>query len=108
MHGIVGLSSLDQRANGGGRGVKNRDLVVLNHFPETTSVRESRHALKHNFCAAQSQGAIGDVGVACDPTDVCGAPEHIVLFQVEGPLGGEGRMQQVAACRVLNAFGLAC
>jgi len=82
--------------------------VVLNHFPETACVRVCGHTFKHNFCTAQGQGAVGDVGMACDPTNVGRAPEHVVLFQVEGPFGGQGRVQQVAACRVLNTFGLAC
>ena len=98
MHSIVGFSRLDQRTNGGWRRVENRDLVVLNHFPETPSIRKCRHALKHNFSAAQGQWAVGDVGVTSHPTNVGRAPKHVVLFQVEGPLGGQGCVQQVATC----------
>ena len=81
--------------------------MVLNHFPETTCVWVSRHAFKHNFSATQGQRAVSNVGVTGDLTDVGCTPENIVLFQVEGPLGGEGCMQQVATCGVLNAFGFA-
>ena len=108
MHFIFGFSRFDQRTNGGRCRVENRDLVVLNHFPETSSVRKCGHALKHNFSAAQGQRAVGDVGVSCHPSNVGRAPEHVVWFQVEGPLGGQGCVQQVAASRVLYTFGFAC
>ena len=107
VHGVVGFRSLDERADGCGRGVKDRDLVVLDHFPETARVGIGGDAFEHDFGAAQSQWAIGDVSVARDPADVGGAPEHVVCLQVEGPLCGQGRVQQIATSAVLNAFGFA-
>ena len=82
--------------------------MVLDHLPEAASVWVSRHAFEHDFSAAQSQWAVGDVRVASDPTDVGGTPEHVVVFQVESPLGGQCCVQQVAAGAVLHAFWLAC
>jgi hypothetical protein len=107
VHGIVGFSGLDERANGGGCGVKDGHLVVLDHLPEAPGIGVSRHAFKHDFGAAQSQGAVGDVSVACDPADVGGTPEHVVVFQIERPLSGQCGMQQVTAGAVLHAFGFA-
>ena len=81
--------------------------MVLDHLPEAARVGVGRHALEHDLGAAERERAVGDVGVAGDPADVGGAPEHVVGLQVEGPLGGERRMQQVAAGGVLHALGLA-
>ena len=107
VHSIVGFSSLDERADCRGSRVENAALVILDHLPETTGIGVSGHAFEHDFRAAQGQGAIGDVGVACDPADVGGTPEHVVGLQVERPLGGQCSVQQVTACAVLNTFWLA-
>ena len=57
--------------------------------------------------APTRERAVGDVGVAGDPADVGGAPEDVVVLEVEGPLHRQRGLQQVAAGRVLHALGLA-
>jgi len=82
--------------------------VVLDHFPKARCVGVGGDTFKHNFSTAQSQGTVGDVGVTCDPANVGRAPEHVVLFQVEGPLGGEGCVQQIATGGMLNTLRFTC
>ena len=81
--------------------------MILNHFPKTTCVWEGGHTFKHDLCAAQCQRTISNVSVASDPTDVSGAPKHIVVFQVKRPFGGERGMHQITTGAVLHAFGFA-
>jgi hypothetical protein len=107
MHLVVALGGLDQRPDRGRRGVEDRDLVLGDRLPEAAGVGIGRDALEHDLGAAERERPVGDVGVAGDPADVGGAPEHVVGLQVEGPLRRQRRVQQVAAGRVLHALGLA-
>jgi hypothetical protein len=106
-HFHVGFAGLDQRTDGGRGGVEDVDLVVLDHLPEAAGVGEGGHAFEHDLGAAAGERAVGDVGVAGDPADVGGTPEHIVGLQVEGPLHGQDGVQQIAAGGVLHALRLA-
>ena len=106
VHSRVAFGSLDQRADRRRRGVEDADLVVLDHLPEAACVGIGRHAFEDDLGAAQRQRAVGNVGVARHPADVGGTPEHVVGLQVEGPLGRQRRMQQVAAAGMLHALGL--
>ena len=104
---FVGIGSLDQRTNRGRGGIERRDLVVLNHFPETARIGIGRHTFKYHLRQSRSQWAVGNIGVARDPAHVGRAPEHIAGFGIKGPLHRELGPQQIAARRMLHALGLA-
>ena len=104
---LVGVGGLDQRTDRGRRGVEDRDLVVLDHLPETAGIRIGRHTLEHDLGGAAGQRAVGDVGVAGDPADVGGAPEDVVGLDVEGVLHRQHGLQQVAAAGMLDTLRLA-
>ena len=105
MDFFIAFGSLDQRSNGSRRSVKNADLVLFDHLPETSGVRVGRNAFKNNLGGTRSQRAISHVGVARDPANVGGAPEHVSGLDVEGPVHGQFGPQQVTAGAVLHAFG---
>ena len=108
VHGLVRLRRFDERTNRRRRGIKNSHVVFFDHLPEAACIWVGWNTFKHNFGCPQGQRAIGDVGVAGDPADIGCAPEDIVGLQVEGPLGGQHGVQQVAAAGMLHAFGFAC
>ena len=107
MHGGIGLGGLDERANRCGRGVEDGAFVALDHLPETACVRECGHAFKNDLRGASGQRAIGHIGVAGDPADVGGAPEHVVGADVKAPLHGGLGPHQVTGGAVLHALGFA-
>ncbi len=107
VHRLVGFGRLDERADGRGRGVEDRDLVALDHLPEAAGVRVGGNALEHDLRGAGGERAVGHVGVAGDPADVGRAPEDVLRLQVEGPVHGELGPQEVAARGMLHALGLA-
>ncbi len=101
------LAGAHQGADGGGGGVEDVDLVLVDHLPEARHVRVVRDALEHQGGGAVGQGAVDDVGVARDPADVGGAPVDLAFLVVEGVLVGHGGEDQIAAGGVQGALGLA-
>ena len=101
------FGGLDERSDRGRRGVEDRHLVLLDHLPEAARVGVGRDAFENDLGATERERPVGDVGMAGNPADVGGAPEHIVGLQVEGPLRRQRRVQQVAAGAVLHALGFA-
>src|SRR5690606_34426835 len=101
------LALLHERADGRGRGVQDRDAVLLHDVPPAARLRVIRRALVHHLRGAVGQRAVHDVAVPGDPADVGGAPEHVTFgFEVEDVAVGVGGLQQVTARRVLDALGL--
>ena len=101
------VAELHQCAQCGRRGVENRDPVVLADFPEAAGVGVHRPAFVDHRGAAGRQRTVGDVGVAGDPADVRGAPEDVVVAQVEHPQVCDHGVQQVAGAGMLDALGFA-
>src|SRR5690606_40850953 len=99
------LPTCHQGADGGGGGVEDVDLVLVDHLPATGGVRVGRHALEHQGGGAIAQRAVDDVGVAGDPADVSGAPVDLALLVVEHVMMGQCRADQVAAGGVQHALG---
>jgi len=101
------VARLDEGADGGRRGVENRDAVFLDHFPETAEIRRVRRAFVHHLGDAVSQRAVNDVRVPGDPADVGGAPVNILVAHVENVFAGRIRAGEVTAGGVENSFRLA-
>ena len=77
VHRSVAFGSLDERADRSGGRVEDGALVAFNHLPKAARVREGGDAFKNDLRGARCQRAVGHIGVACDPADVGGAPEHV-------------------------------
>ena len=101
------LAPLHGAADRGGRRVEDRDPVLLDHVPPGVLVRVVGRALEHHRGDTVRHGAIDDVGVAGDPPDVGGAPEHILFrLEIEDHRGGGCHSGQVATRGVHDALGL--
>ena len=103
----VFVAELHERAYGRRCGVEHGDLVVLADFPEAPRIGNHRRALIDNRGRAHGQGAISDIGMARDPADIGGAPEYIVILQIEHPEVGLNGIEQVTRAGMLYALGLA-
>ena len=101
------VSPLDEGANGGGRGVEDGDLVVVDELPEAGVVGEVGRAFVHEDGGAVLQRAVDDVGVAGDPADVGGAEVDVVVAEIEDVFRREEGLDGVAAGGVDEALGLA-
>ncbi len=101
------VAPLDEGADGGGRGVEDGDLVVVDDFPEARKVGPVGRAFVHEDGGAVLQRAVDDIGVAGDPADVGRAPVDVLVAEVEDVLGGEVGLHGVAAGGVDEALGLA-
>src|SRR5260370_6788941 len=74
------LSPLNESANRRGRGVKRVHAMAFNDVPETIRLRPVGCALVHQSCRAIRQGAIDDITVAGDPTNVGRAPVDVFVL----------------------------
>ena len=101
------LAPLHERADGGRGRVEDRDPVVLDDLPEPPLVGPVGRPLVHHAGRAVGERAVDQVGVPGHPADVGRAPVGVVVLEVEDPLGGERRAEEVAAGRVQDALGLA-
>jgi hypothetical protein len=88
------LAFAHQRADRGGRGVEDRDLVLVAHLPEAARVRIIRHALEHHRWSRRCERSVQHIAVAGHPAHVGGAPEHVVLAQVEHAFVGVAHPDQ--------------
>ena len=106
--GVGDLAALlHERADRGGRGVEERDAVLLDDVPPSATLGGVGGALVEHLRDAVGQRAVDDVGVAGDPADVGGAPVDVVVLEVEDrPVGVRGA-DEVAAGGVQDALGLA-
>ena len=101
------IAPLHERADGRRRGVENRHAVALADVPEAVLFRPVRCALVHQHRRAIRQRPVNDIRMAGNPTDVRGAPEDVVVLEIEHPLGGGVRLGEVAAGGVQDALRFA-
>ena len=80
------LAPFHERADGGRRGVEDRDLVLLDDLPEAVLLRPVGRALVDHHRRARGERTVDDVRVAGDPADVGGAPVDVFFLQIEDPL----------------------
>ena len=88
-HGCIALAH--QGADRRGRGVKDIDLVLVDHLPEARTGGIIRHAFEHQGGGAIGQRAIENITVTGDPTDIGGAPIDIALVIIEHVMMRPGR-----------------
>ena len=82
------LAELHERPDGGGRGVEDRHLVLLDDLPPAARCGV-RRALVDHLRRAVGERPVDHVGVAGDPADVGGAPVDVALgVEVEDVLVG--------------------
>ena len=96
-----------QRADRGGRGVEDVDLVLVAYLPEAAGVRIGRHAFEHQRGRAIGQRSVDDIAVSGDPAHIGGAPVHIALVIIEHVLMRHRGPDEIAAGCVQHALGLA-
>ena len=101
------VAPLHERPDGRGCGVENAHLVLGANLPKATLMRSIGCPLIHDLSGAVSHGSIDDVAVPCDPANVCGTPEHVVVFQVEHVARAQIGTHHVSARAVHDALGLA-
>ena len=94
-------------AQGGGRGVEDVDLMLVDHLPEAVVGREAGDAFEHQHGGPGGQRAIDDVTVAGDPADIGRAPECFAGAIIEHGFKGEIGPQQIAGGGVEHALGFA-
>jgi hypothetical protein len=95
-----------ERADRGGRGVEDRRPVRLHDGPPTVLVGPIRRALVHDPRRVVRERPVDDVGVAGDPPAVGGAPEDVVVVDVEDHPVRRGDLGQVPAGRVRDPLRL--
>ena len=66
-----------------------------------------RRALVHQLRNPERKRAVYDVRMSRHPTDVCGAPEDVGIFQIEHPFRRRIYLRQVSAGGVQNALRFA-
>ena len=101
------VAPLHERADGGGGGVEDVDVVFLHDVPETPRVGVVGRSLVHDGRSAVQQRAVDDVAVARHPADVRRAPVCVLVLQVEHVLRGQVGAAHVPARGVHDALGLA-
>lgn len=101
------VAPFHERTDGGGGGVEDADGVLLDDVPEAAFVGPVGAAFVHDDGCSVGEGAVDDVGVAGDPTDVGGTPVGVVWFEVEDPPRRHGGAEDVAGAGVEDAFGFA-
>ena len=101
------VAPLDEGANGGGCGIENGDLMVVDDLPETGKVGPVGSALIHHHGGAVLQWAIDNIRVPGDPADVSRAPVDVLVFQVEDVLRGDVSLHGIPAGGVNQSLGFA-
>src|SRR5689334_12616586 len=87
--------------------IEDADLAPFDDTPETREVRKIRSAFIHHDRRTIRERSVDHVAVACYPTNVCRAPENIVIAKIEDVLRCQMRAKQVTTCGVYNAFRFA-
>ena len=101
------VAPLHERADGGRRGVEDRHAEPLADLPEAILLRPVGRALVHHARRAVRERAVHEIRVARDPADVGGAPEDVVLLEVEHDARRRRRADEVARRRVDDPLRLA-
>src|ERR1019366_223358 len=99
------IAPAHERADGSRRGVKDGDFVFVYDAPEAVGLGPIRCPFVHEGGRAVGGGAVGGVAVAGDPADVGGAPECVLLFQVEDVFRRQIHAEQIAGGAVQYALG---
>mmetsp|Transcript_19179 Transcript_19179/g.53692 ORF Transcript_19179/g.53692 Transcript_19179/m.53692 type:complete len:286 (-) Transcript_19179:335-1192(-) len=102
------ISLCMQRTHSGGCSVEDRHLVLIHNLPAAAWVRVSGHTLKDDLGGHIQHGAIGQVGVPCDPPAVGCAPIHIAGLVVKHILEGQSSSHEVAPCCMQHTLWLPC
>src|SRR3990172_1457086 len=105
MTGGEFIAPLHERPDGGGSGVENRDLVLLDDLPDAVVVGEIGGSLVDDAGSPVGKRPVDDVAVPRYPSYVGGTPVHVVGFQVEDVVVGSGHPGEVAALGMHDAFG---
>ncbi len=101
------ISPLHERADRGGGGVQDRDLVALDDVPPAILLGGVGRSLVHDLGHAVGERAVDDVRVAGDPADVSSAPVHVSIgFQIEHVAMRVRDLGEVATTGVQDALGL--
>ena len=79
--GLIALRH--QRADRRRGGIKNVDLMLIDHLAHTRRGRPVRYPFEHQRRRAAGQRAVEQVAMAGDPTDVGGAPVDVARMIVE-------------------------
>mmetsp|Transcript_27148 Transcript_27148/g.38224 ORF Transcript_27148/g.38224 Transcript_27148/m.38224 type:complete len:242 (-) Transcript_27148:954-1679(-) len=58
-------------------------LVSLNHVPVSSCIRGSWKSFKHKCGSTITQGAINNVTMSCNPTNICYASIHVTRMIIE-------------------------
>ena len=98
-------AELAQHADRRRRGVEDVHAEPFRDPPEPSGVGIGGHALVHHAGRAQGEGAVHDVGVPGDPSDVGRAPVGVVRVDVLVVLRGSGDVGEIPAGAVLAALG---
>src|SRR5215510_14551014 len=97
----------NKRADRRRGGIKNINPIFFDDFPEPVRFRPIRGPFIHDRGRTVGEWTIDDVAMAGDPADIRCAPENILISNVEDVLRGRINTDQIAACRVEDAFWFA-
>ena len=88
---------LHEGADRGRRGVEDGDAVARADLPEAVALGPVGRALVHQHRGAVGERSVHHVGVPGHPADVGGAPEDVVVLEVEDVLRRRRHLGEVAA-----------
>ena len=94
-------------ANGGRGGVENRHTMTLADVPEPIALRPVGRALVHHAGGAVGERTVDEIRMSRHPANIRGAPEDIIVLQIEHRPGGGGDAGEIAAGGVHDSFRLA-
>src|SRR5689334_5356860 len=100
------VAPLDERTNRRRSCVEDRDFVLVDQLPEATFIRMVRRTLVHENGRPGRQWPIDDIAMPCHPTDICRAPEDVLITMIKHPLKRLFHKQVVAGSRVLDPLWL--
>src|SRR5208283_1864681 len=101
------VAPLDKGADRGRRGVEDIDAVFRDNRPEAVFLRKVGRTLIHEDGRACRQRPVDGVAVTRDPADIGGAPENILVLEVEYPLHRHQGMREIAAGRMNDTLRFA-
>lgn len=79
--------------------------MFLDSFPVARGGGVDWGAFEYGGGHAVAEGAVDDVGVAGDPTNVGHAGEFVIVVDVKDVFEGERSAEEVTTCSVHNALG---
>src|SRR5690606_34828578 len=88
-----------------GGGIENVHAMLFSHMPEPAHIRPGGNALKHQGSCSSRQGAINNVGVSCNPTNIGRTPEHLPLLVLKCGKKGIGDKDHITSAGVDHSLG---